>query len=720
MQSIASAALSHHTLVFHEESAGRRTREVGLFFAPRSRQRLLPFVCSIALSSSAVAAEHVALGPEVVVSATRFADNVDRLPINASVIDAQEIARSTARTVPELVGMKAGILMRDLYGNDAALSSIDMRGFGASSGQNVLVLVDGRPLNDIDMSGVQWSSLPLESIERIEILRGSGSVQYGDQASAGVINIVTRHPARARNGVRGSARFGSWNTRDIGASFSAFGTQAGLYGYVRNYESDGYRDNNESRQSNAMLSASWSGSDADASLRVAIDRQGLRLPGARMVQPSAGIDLLSTNSRGAATPLDYAQRDGTQVSADMRWQIGPGELALGLGYRDKAQRSHFDFSGFPDYRDIDLDVWSLQPRYRLRTQALGAKHSIVAGFDLARWDYTLLKSNGVGNVGQPINRVNASQDNDGFYILDTITVSDAVVLNGGYRRERRRLSASDIYDPTAPGGAFASGAPAGQDRLTATAYEAGVRLAVTNDVDLIARTGRSFRFANIDEIYEFSPAFTAQFQFLRPQKARTHELGLAVGRGAPWLKASVFRMDVTDEIHLDPFSTGIGNRNMPPLRRNGLELEARHGLTKTIDLTGAYTYTRAKFTEGDLNGIPIAGRTVPLVPRHKIDLGADVQFAAATRLRAQVQSVSEQVMENDEGNSFDRRIPGYTTADLKLQHRFGAVTASLGINNLFDRKYYAYAVRSQFVPDRFNAYPLPERSFWVGVEVSGF
>jgi iron complex outermembrane receptor protein len=691
-----------------------------LFIGPRSGRRLLPIVVSIAVSGAATAAEQLAFAPEVIVSATRFADDVDRLPINATVIDAEEIARSTARTVPELVGMKAGILMRDLYGNDAALSSIDMRGFGASSGQNVLVLVDGRPLNDIDMSGVQWSSLPLESIERVEILRGSGSVQYGDQASAGVINIVTRHPARARNGARASVRFGSWNTRDIGASLNAFGTQAGLYGYVRNYESNGYRDNNESRQSNAMLSASWTGSGADASVRIAIDRQGLRLPGARMVQPSAGIDLLTTDRRGATTPLDYAQRNGAQVSADMRWQMGPGELALGLGYRDKSQKSYFDFSGFPDYRDIDLDVWTLQPRYRVRTQALGVKHSIVGGFDLARWNYTLRKSNAASNIGQPINRVTASQDNDAFYLLDTITVSDSIVLNGGYRRERRRLSASDIYDPTAPGGAFGSGAPAGRERIAATAYEAGLRIGVASGVDVIARTGRSFRFANVDEIYEFSPAFTAQFQLLRPQKARTHELGVAVGRQAPWLKASVFRMDVTDEIHLDPFSTGVGNRNMPPLRRDGLELEARHTLTKGVELTGAYTHTRAKFTEGDLNGVAIAGRTVPLVPRHKIDLNADWQITSATRLRAFAQSVSEQIMENDEGNTFDRRIPGFTTADLKLQHRFGAVTASLGISNLFDRKYYGYAVRSQFVPDRFNAYPLPERSFWIGVEVSGF
>jgi len=76
-------------------------------------------------------------------------------------------------------------------------------------------------------------------------------------------------------------------------------------------------------------------------------------------------------------------------------------------------------------------------------------------------------------------------------------------------------------------------------------------------------------------------------------------------------------------------------------------------------------------------------------------------------------------MENDEANSFERRIPAYTIADLKLAHRVGAFTASFTVANVFDRKYYAYAVRSQFIADRFNAYPLPERTFWLGLAYHG-
>jgi len=674
---------------------------------------------AIAVTSTCASAQTTQT-PEVIVSATRFSDAVERLPVNASIISAAEIARSTARSIPELLGMRAGIAMRDIYGNDAALSTLDMRGFGASSGQNVLILLDGRPISDVDMSGVQWSSVPLETIERIEILRGSGGVQFGDGASAGTINIVTRHPARDRNGARVGLKAGSWDTHELSAGFNAFGEQAGLYAYVRNHESGGYRDNNQLRQSNVVLNGTWTGASADAALRIAADRQGLRLPGPRAVQPSAGIDLLSTDRRGAATPLDYAQRDGNQISFDMRWNAGPGEFAIGLGYRDKAQRSYFDFSGFPDFRDIDLDVWSLQPRYRWRGDAFGIRHAVVVGLDAARWSYGLLKSNAAANVVQPTNRVSARQNNDAVYLLDTMTLSERVTLNAGVRRERRKLTASDIFDPTAPGGAFGSGATAGEENVRATAYEAGARIGMTNAADLIVRTSRSFRFANVDEIYEFSPVtFGQEFQFLRPQHARTHEIGVVFGKQQPWLRSTLFRMDVTDEIHLDPYFTGSGNRNMPPLRRSGIELEARYAPVREVELTAAYTYTRAKFTQGELGGVSIAGRTVPLVPAHKFDLAGDWQFAPTTRLRARLQAFGEQFMENDEGNNFNRRIPAFHVVDLKLQHQIGRLTAWAGINNLFDRKYYAYAVRS-LTTDRFNAYPLPERSFWIGLEYAAF
>ncbi|MDH5351409.1 MAG: TonB-dependent receptor plug domain-containing protein, partial [Betaproteobacteria bacterium] len=128
----------------------------------------------------------------VIIEATRFPEDSRRLPVSVTVLDEAAIARSAARTLPELLAEQAGVTMSDLFGNNAASTSIDLRGFGATGTQNTLILLDGRRVTDIDLSGVQWAAIPLASIERIEILRGTGAVLYGDGATAGVVNIVTR------------------------------------------------------------------------------------------------------------------------------------------------------------------------------------------------------------------------------------------------------------------------------------------------------------------------------------------------------------------------------------------------------------------------------------------------------------------------------------------------------------------------------------------------
>ena len=67
-------------------------------------------------------------------------------------------------------------------------------GFGDHASSNLLVLVSGRRVNDIDMSGIDWAQVPLQHIEKIEIIKGGGVVLYGDNANGGVINIITQQP----------------------------------------------------------------------------------------------------------------------------------------------------------------------------------------------------------------------------------------------------------------------------------------------------------------------------------------------------------------------------------------------------------------------------------------------------------------------------------------------------------------------------------------------
>jgi iron complex outermembrane receptor protein len=646
----------------------------------------------------------------VVVEAPRFREDVRRLPASVSVITAEEIQASPARTLPELLNAQVGFTMKDLYGNNAAVTALDLRGFGATGPQNTLVLLDGRRLNDFDLSGVQWAAIPLASIERIEVLRGTGAVLYGDAASAGVVNIVTRSPLRPGRSLDVLGRVASFDTVE-GQLYGTIGTESlGVNGSVYGYQSDGYRRNNENEQKNTTLNARWALGEGALDLRVGTDRQDLRLPGGRFVQPSIGLDE-TTDPRGTSTPLDYASRDGNRAGLSFERRIGRAELFVGLDRREKDQRSYFDFGGFPSYRADRLDLTSFTPRVRL---GLGP-HSLVAGVDLHEWRYRSRRTDRPENLDQPANRVTVTQETQGFYLLDTISLSKATLATLGWRRERARYRGTDEGCPAC------LAAPAVSETQTEDAWEAGLRHALNAQWTLFARAGRSFRFVNAEEIYESDPFFSPQFQLLRPQHARTNEGGLEWRRGEHAARATVFRTDVTDEIHLDPFTTGVGNTNLPPSRRQGIELDGRLGLRPDLLVKAAYAYTHAKFREGTFTGfgtsLSIEGRTVPLVPRHKASLGLDWDLAPGTRLSSVLTASSKQVLDNDEPNTLGHRIPAYYVVDVKLAQRFRRATLSASINNLLDEDYYTYAVRSAFTPDRYAVYPLPGRTFALTAEL---
>lgn len=653
----------------------------------------------------------------IVVTATRFPDDVARLPASVTVISEDEIARSAARTLPELLSGEAGIGMRDFFGNNAASTTIDLRGYGATAAQNTLILVDGRRLNDFDLSGVQWSSIPLSSIARIEIVRGSGTVLHGDGASAGVINIVTRSPLREGRRIEASGRVATFNTVEgqlYGSVTSgAFGMNASTYGF----SSDGFRANNRNEQRNNSLNARWALGDTVLDLRVGDDRQDIRLPGARRIQPSTGLDEHTANPRGAQTPLDYASRDGQRASLGVVQKFGEAELSFGLDWRTKDQRSYFDQSGFPSYRADALDFKSFWPRLRVPFSLGGTKHRLTIGVEFNDWRYRSRRTTVPENLARPINRVNVDQQTRAFYLQDTIELTGRTRLNAGWRTEQARYRAADTLDTGAPGFNANTGAAPVRDTLNQHAWDLGVRHALNARWDVFARAGRSFRFVNADELYETNAAFNAQFQILRPQHARTIEAGSEWRTQAARARVTVFRSDVFDEIHLDPFTSGVGNSNFPPLRRQGVELEGhwqpapawRHGANLTL--------MDARFMQGVLPGngtigrnLDVAGRRVPLVPAQKLSLSSSWSPQQGMRISGVLTMVSRQVMDNDEPNTLGTRIPGYALVDLKLERTFAWGRLGLTINNLFDQSYFNYAVRSAFTVDRYAVYPLPGRT----------
>ena len=683
--------------------------------------RIAITVAALAAFSSPVFSQN---DDAIVVTATRFSEDARRLPASTTVITAEDIQKSAARTLPELLQEQVGITMKDFFGNNGSTTSVDLRGFGVTGPQNTLVLVDGRRFSDIDLTSVQWAAIPLVGVERVEILRGTGAVLYGDGASAGVINIVTRSPLKQGAALEAFGRVASYNTREGqlygNATGGGFGINASVYGFA----SDGFRANNRNEQQNNSASLRWAIGDTTLDVNLATDTQELRLPGARRIQPSSGLNEYAADPRGAQTPLDFSSRDGKRASLVFGQRFGDTELSLGLNWRGKDQRAYFDQAGFPTYRADGLEVTSFTPRLRVPFDIGTIRHRLTVGADLHGWRYDSRRSNRPENTARPINHVRASQDSQAVYVQDLVEVARATQILLGWRSERVRYAASDVVDPAAPGFAFNTAAPAAREAQRQHAWELGVRHAFAPDWTMFGRAGRSFRFVNVDEIYENDAAFNAQFQILKPQHALTHEAGAEWRRGAMMLRATAFHSDVKNEIHLDPFSTGVGNTNLPPSRRRGVELDGGWQAAAGLRLTLGYAYTDARFREGVLAGsafaigtnLNVAGKQVPLVPRHKLNAGLAWDVTAATRLSGMLTAVSSQFMDNDEPNTLGVKIPAYATVDLKLGHAFAWGRLALAVNNLFDNDYYTYAVRSAFTADRYAVYPLPGRTVGLSAE----
>ena len=111
---------------------------------------------------------------EVVVTATRDKREIRKVPANITVVTREDIQNSNAQTVADALRSEVGLVVRDFLGNGKS-ASVDLRGFGETASGNTLVLIDGRRVNEIDLSGVDWLQIPLDQVERIEVVRGAGS-----------------------------------------------------------------------------------------------------------------------------------------------------------------------------------------------------------------------------------------------------------------------------------------------------------------------------------------------------------------------------------------------------------------------------------------------------------------------------------------------------------------------------------------------------------------
>lgn len=638
---------------------------------------------------------------------------------STTVITADDIAHSPAQSVQEIIAQTPGVQLSSFYGGvNGVGTAVDLRGFGAFATANSLVLINGRRLNDIDMAGVDLSTIPRDSIARIEITRGnSGAVLYGDNAVGGVINIVTKTGAGGPPvAVRAEVGAGSFNQRQasVSSALNSGPWSASFYG--NEIKSDGYRVNNALDQRNGIGSINYNTTDLTAFVTLSGDDQRLRLPGGRLVDPSIGLNELATDRRGTSTPFNYADKQGANVTAGFTKSLWNGaELIVDGGVRDKKQQAGFfgsDLSIPFNYVDTHLQTWSITPRLSIKNSILGVPSAILTGIDY--YDAAYHSDRPEFRGAPPIHVYNLAQQTAAGYWQHTVGLLPTTDFSYGARVQNTSLSARDRFDSTAPGTSpfFDTQALPLNSSETQYALHIGLEHRFNDVFSVFGRAARAFRTPDVDERVASGPAFDAFFNpipqtfMLKTQTSQDIEGGFRVKAGQFQMQSSVYNMDLVNEIHFDPVN--FFNYNLDPTRRYGSETSASFRASDTVLLRGGFAYTRAIFREG-----PFTGNDVPLVSRYTTNAGVtwniwQKYFVAD----ATVRYWSSRRMDNDQPNT-QSLISANATVDFKLSGEYDRFFWSLSVNNVFNALYYDYAIASAFTDGRFSAYPLPGRTYMV-------
>jgi iron complex outermembrane receptor protein len=636
---------------------------------------------------------------------------------STSVITADEIRQSPAQSVQEIIGQTPGVQLTSLYGINGVKTSVDLRGFGAFATSNTLVLINGRRLNDVDMAGVDFSTIPRDSIERIEISKGnSGAVLYGDNAVGGVINVVLKNGVggppvkmRAEGGV------GSFNARMAALSAATnYGPWSTSF-YGNGIKSDGYRVNNALDQRNGVGNLNYTTPGLSAFVTVSGDDQKLGFPGGRLVDPSIGLNELVTDRRGTSTPLDYGNQQGANATAGFTKTLINGvDLIVDGGVRDKKQQAAF-FDPFGNsYVDAHLQTWSITPRLSIKNMMFGMPSAILTGIDF--YDAAFHQERPTDRGRPPIHTYDLHQKTLAGYFQQTIGLLPTTDFSYGGRLQQTTLKARDILNND-PNCAFLFNCSAQNLPLDSREGQYALHIGLEhrfNDVfSVFGRAARAFRTPNVDERLSSGPSFDlnlfvplpGNFQ-LKTQTSHDIEGGFRIKSGGFQLQSSIYNMEIENEIHFIPAL--FYNINLDSTRRYGSETSASLRLNDSVTLRGGAAYTRAVFREG-----AFAGMDVPLVSRYTASGGVTWNIWQKYLVAdATVRAWSERFMDNDQANT-QRRIPASATIDVKLSGEYGHFFWSLTANNLLNALYYDYAIASSFTAGRFSAYPLPGRTYMV-------
>jgi iron complex outermembrane recepter protein len=655
--------------------------------------------------------------PPLDVTTTRLPSSplpADRVPAAVDVVPGEALRATGAVTLQDALRRLSGVTTSDQQGNSFQMD-LSLRGFQGTSvtgvPQGISVFVDGVRVNEPTVEEINFDLLPLDDIDRIELIRGPGAI-FGRNTLGGVLNIVTRRGAEIREIVP-EGDWGSFGRQKY--RLRVGGTEGPFDYYVSGtyFTEEGWRDATASRLGKLFARFGFRLGGTDLSLSYQRAQNRIEQAGSL---PESELDHHRTRN---FTRGDFFAPLMNAVTLNLNQQLSEHwALAATLFLRTlDAQQFNVNLVG-DNARSFTSTATAGGTLEAVRQDILfGRSNRLVLGAEYAHADARV-------RVFQETPEGQREIDSDvrdelttiGSWVLDTFEVGrnllvggDQLVLTGGARFDYVR----DAIGDRTPNPDVASSA--GTHTFTRVTPRFGINYNPTPRLNFYFSYAEGFRAPAFLELTCASPgticpglqAGTAADPPLKAVTVRTYEVGMRA-QPWPWLEGSLalFRSDVQDDIYsVAPTGTvGLFFQNVGATRRQGIEVGLRGRYERLFEPWINYAYTDATFRDDLLLGTPRVttdcstppctefvrkGNRLPLVPRHRINAGIDTHLTDWLTLSLNGAYVGRQWLRGDEAN-VERQLGDYVVLNASLTARVKALTAYIAVNNLLDTEYETF------------------------------
>lgn len=619
-------------------------------------------------SSFAMGQEKVIKLQESVITSENTETTIADIPKNITVLTGEEITQSGAKTVAEALKLTSSVIVKEIGGSDAVF---DIRGQGATAKSNVMVLVDSAPINSIDLSGYQTSNIPVDNIERIEVIPSGGSVLYGDGAVGGTINILTKTPENKENYGSLSGEIGSYGSKK---QQIMYGTKIGEkllveLDYLKR-KKDGYRDYSKDNLETFGLTSRYKLNDGGLKFKYNYSKNEFKAPGWLFKNE---VDEDRTQSNSSRWRVD-GRTEKNNFIGDYLYNINSN-----LEFKLLGRYGHENYSSNGSNYKTEVKYLKPQLKYLYLDESY-----IVFGGDIYQGD---TKDLAYGNG-------KSEKKSLGGFIINSYTI-DKFRLTQGYRRQNIRYTGDKLDTKKF-----------NEDAIEFT----GSYLYSDSGSTYVSYT-KGFRTPNTDEL---NPSYMEKNYEFMPQRTETYEIGIKDFVGNTYVSTSVFYIETKNEIYYDPTIVkpngypGV-NKNFEGItKRKGIEFSLEHYFDK-LTISESITYIKTEFKDG---------KDIPGVPNVKGVLNLNYRFNEKLSVNNSWEYYGKAYDNADEENKREK-TDSYVLSGLTFVYDFqNGLVINAGINNLFNEKYYDYVSYKEYEDwdKTFGKvyYPAPERNYYIG------